>query len=65
MKNNLSDPDDQIDKENNQYYGEDNPYNGSDDEESGEFYQSYIEGFYGDDDNNDDQKLFNILKQLN
>lgn len=34
----------------------DNPYNGSDDEEGGDFYQSYEEGYYSDDDPNDDQE---------
>ena len=55
MKKYLSDPNDELDKENNQYYGEDSMYNGSDDEESGDLNESYNEGFYGDfDDNNDD-----------
>jgi hypothetical protein len=55
MKNYLSDPNDELDKENNQHYGEDSMYNGSDDEESGNFNESYNEGFYGDfDDNNND-----------
>ena len=63
MKNYLSDPNDELDKENNQHYGEDSMYNGSDDEESGDFNESYNEGFYGDfdDNNNDDQKLINDL----
>jgi hypothetical protein len=56
MKYSFSSPEDELDKENNQYYGEDNSRNGSDDSEGGDFEKDYNDGFYGnfDDNNNDD-----------
>lgn len=36
---------DDIDKRNNQYYGEDNPFNGSDDDEGGSNYDRYKQGW--------------------
>ncbi|MBG25780.1 MULTISPECIES: hypothetical protein [Croceibacter] len=32
----------------------DNPYNGTDDEDGGDRYESYYEGFYHEDDEYDD-----------
>lgn len=55
MNFNFSAPEDDLDKENNEYYGENNSYNGTSDDERGGFEADYNDGFYGDfDDNNND-----------
>ncbi|WP_167400520.1 hypothetical protein [Flavobacterium psychrolimnae] len=56
MEYSFKNPEDELDKENNQYYGEDNSRNGTDDDEGGDFETGYNDGFYGnfDDNNNDD-----------
>lgn len=43
-------------QENLHMYDSDNPFEGSDDEEGRDFYQSYMEGYYYEPGNNEDDE---------